>query len=311
MPPCDQSRVFRGQPRYGVLRPIQASASRAACQLHNWGDVSKEPKHSIRAGRPEPIGGLIPDLAREPARRRNRTGSKKERESKKARSWKSRPFWQVPKILKWIKVENARGHLRKLAGRCQEILAHISSVEAQWPERRVRGPNDVLFHQLSINRLARELGCPKSQSWVCTCLGRLVQYGFIERRAMKRFVRDERYLSARQAQGVDGRVRMVGVKPHNEVYLTRLTAAGRKLLGMPLMDVDGCFGRSLHVDQAKGRPCYTGRGRWGKPKRPSLGQSLYELWRERLPGVLERSQLELADFVQPEPEYCSGAPPPD
>jgi len=271
--------------------------------------LGTEPKHSIRAGKPELVGGLIPELAREPARKRNRTGDKKARQTEKARKWSSRPYWEMPKILKWVKVKNARGQLRKLAGRCQEILALFKSIEKQWPARRVRGPNDVLFHQISIDRLAFELGCPKSQSWVCTCLGRLVQYGFIERRAMKRFVRDQRYKAARQAQQLDGRVRMVGVKPHNEVFLTRITAAGRKLLGMAPMDVDGCFGRSLDVEDAKGRPSYTGRGRWGKPKKPSLGASLFELWRERLPGVLERSQLELADFTDPDPAYSSGAPP--
>lgn len=108
---------------------------------------------------------------------------------------------------------------------------------------------------------------------------------------------------------MEGRRRTLGVTALNGVYLTRLTTAGRKVCKLPVMDVDGAFGGTLQLPDAKGRPRYTGRGRWGKPVK-RLGASLYEMWRERLPGVLERSQLTLEDFTQPDPEYRSGAPPP-
>jgi len=247
----------------------------------------------------------MPDSSRAAARRRNRDQKRRKLNTKREVSWDG-----VPRRLYWLKVRNARGQERGLAGTCIKILSYLSTLELQHPERRVRGPDNVIYHRISIRALARRLGRRKSASWVCVCLGKLCELGLLERRDTVHFIRDDRYPFAKEYHDASGRRRQLGVRPRRGVSLTRFKYAGRKICGMPLLDVDGHFGRSLAVPKLEDRPVYTGRGAWGR-RELAPGASIFELWRERMPGALQRSQLTLADFqADDQAEHRSGAPPP-
>lgn len=239
------------------------------------------------------IGGTIGYQAQDRARKRA------------GRPLKDRfPRRVTPLVLDWLRTPDARGYRRGLSGQTLTILSYLRHWTATRPDLQRRGPDGRTYLRVSIRQIARTIGRHRSQKNVWLCLRRLEALQIITRRRMRRRI-------PRGATVIRGN----GREPLREgfvngVGLIRFSAAGSKICEVSQLDA------LEQIKRARDCPAYSGPGAWGQLDAEAfVGSTLYELWRERFPGVLRRLQLCLDDFREAEaerldwPGNAAGQPP--